>query len=54
MKPINWQFTNDKARIKLKSVYPDLEKAKLSREESREAKRNDNNEDSGCKPNAKK
>ena len=21
-KPINWQFTNEKARIKLKSLYP--------------------------------
>ncbi len=23
-KPINWQFTNDQARIKLKSLYPSL------------------------------
>jgi len=23
-KPINWQFTNDKARIKLKSLYPSV------------------------------
>jgi hypothetical protein len=23
-KPINWQFTNEKARIKLKSLYPSI------------------------------
>ncbi len=24
LSPINWQFTNEKARIKLKSLYPSL------------------------------
>ena len=36
--PINWQFTNDKARIKLARLYPDIEKFKLERDERRKEK----------------
>jgi len=36
--PINWQFTNDKARIKLARLYPDIEKYKLERDERRKEK----------------
>ena len=37
-KPINWQFNLDDARIKLKSLYPDLEKHRKEREDRRSGK----------------
>ena len=33
--PINWQFTADNSRIKLKSLYPDIDKSRKERDEKR-------------------
>lgn len=38
-KPIDWQFTNEKARIKLRRLYPDIQKAREARDERVKAKR---------------
>ena len=38
--PINWQFTAADSRIKLKRLYPDIEKCKEDREERRRKKAN--------------
>ena len=51
-KPVNWQFTTEKVRIKLKSVYPNIEKAREEREKRCAAK--NAVEDDGSKPNEKK
>ena len=35
---INWQFTNETSRVKLKSLYPDIEQCKEQRDKLREKK----------------
>ena len=36
--PVNWQFESDDSRIKLKHLYPDIEKYRKDRENCRAAK----------------
>lgn len=36
--PVNWQFTAQDSRIKLKKLYPDIDKIRKEREERRKAK----------------
>ena len=47
--PINWQFTNEKARIKLSKLYPDIEKYKQEREKRKEEKQRKNGEKESVK-----
>lgn len=49
-KPVTWQFTAENARIKLKSLYPDIQKEREKRDKRREEKRNGEDE---IKPNTK-
>ena len=50
--PIQWQFTPDKARIKLKSLYPDIDKSRKERDRLREEKKKKLGDET--KPNEKK
>ena len=36
--PVNWQFTTNESRIKLKRLYPDIDKCRKERDERRKAK----------------
>ena len=36
--PVNWQFQTDDSRIKLKRLYPDIEKYRKERDDRRTAK----------------
>ena len=54
-RPVNWQFTTEDARIKLKSLYPDIQSAYASRDNRRKMKDSSAavSEDSPKAPNAK-
>lgn len=51
-KPVNWQFTVENARIKLKSLYPDIQREYEKRAKRRESKQSGENEGE-TKPNTK-
>ncbi len=51
-KPVNWQFTAENARIKLKSLYPNIQMEYEKRDERRENKRSGEYE-AESKPNTK-
>ena len=36
--PIDWQFTNEKSRVKLKRLYPDIDKFRSDRDEHQKRK----------------
>jgi hypothetical protein len=53
-KAVNWQFTADKARTKLKKLYPDIDKERNLRDKRRKEKQEAaSTEDDANKPNTK-